>query len=31
MLSEEQIVQIEQYLDAGGEGALPLEARPSEA
>lgn len=26
MLTDEQLVQLEQFLDAGGEGSLPLEA-----
>lgn len=30
MLSEDQLVQIEQFLNAGGEGALPLEVRPAQ-
>ncbi len=30
-LSDDQLVQIEQFLEAGGEGVLPLGAEPTEA
>jgi hypothetical protein len=31
MLSDDQLVQIEQFLEAGGEGVLPLGAEATEA